>query len=477
MKEPGRIAQLLSLGEGDRVEFKTGVRNKTVLGQVVCGFLNSSGGFVVCGVAEDGKSVGVASPDEAATAIEALLMDGLTPKALVSVEVQVVEGKSLLVIEVPAGQDLPYAFQNAIYVREQGQTRLADVATIRDLVLRKQIAPERWERRFSFADIEADLDADELRATREDVTRTRGDVLRAGQEPARLLEELSVAKYGRLTHAGDVLFCRNPAARLPQVRVRAACYSGHKDEAKFRDQKAYQGPLVSVLEEVYAFVVRNTPNTSTFSPASLRRKDEPLYPAEAVREALVNAFAHRDYSSPSGGITVGVFPDRLEIWNSGGLPEGVTVEKLAQGQLSVLRNPDIAHVLYLRGLMERLGRGSVLILNACQKHGLPKPVWTSDERSGVRLTFFAPHVTPQDTPQDTPQVTPQVERLLAVVRGTMSREELMAGMGVSDRKHFMAAYLGPALELGLVEMTLPSKPTSGKQRYRLTPLGQQFKRP
>jgi ATP-dependent DNA helicase RecG len=201
-----------------------------------------------------------------------------------------------------------------------------------------------------------------------------------------------------------------------------------------------------------------------------------MYPAEAVREALVNAFAHRDYSSPSGGITVGVFPDRLEIWNSGGLPEGVTVEKLAQGQLSVLRNPDIAHVLYLRGLMERLGRGSVLILNACQKHGLPKPVWTSDERSGVTLTFFTPQVTPQVTPQDTPQVTPQVERLLAVVRGTMSREELMAGMGVSDRKHFMAAYLGPALELGLVEMTLPGKPTSGNQRYRLTPLGQQLKR-
>ena len=94
----------------------------------------------------------------------------------------------------------------------------------------------------------------------------------------------------------------------------------------------------------------------------------PLYPESAVREALINALGHRDYSSPSGGVSIHSFPRRLEIWNSGSLPDGVTAESLAKGHISVLRNPDIAHVLYLRGLMEKAGRGSVLMIHLTDDH-------------------------------------------------------------------------------------------------------------
>jgi ATP-dependent DNA helicase RecG len=92
-------------------------------------------------------------------------------------------------------------------------------------------------------------------------------------------------------------------------------------------------------------IIRNTPTNSTFSKNGLRRQDEFLYPPEAIREGLVNAFAHRDYTDSSGGIAVHIYPKRLEIWNSGSLPEGITPARLINGHLSVLRNPDIAHVL------------------------------------------------------------------------------------------------------------------------------------
>ena len=112
----------------------------------------------------------------------------------------------------------------------------------------------------------------------------------------------------------------------------------------------------------------------------LKRRDEPLYPSSAIREGLVNAFAHRDYSDFSGGITINIYPNRLEIENTGKFPEGVTPDKLTKGHISVLRNPDIAHVLYLRGFMEKMGRGSVMIQRACTERGLPPPQWYENER-------------------------------------------------------------------------------------------------
>lgn len=179
----------------------------------------------------------------------------------------------------------------------------------------------------------------------------------------------------------------------------------------------------------------------------------------AIREGIVNAFAHRDYSSFSGGIKVEISPVRLQIWNSGSLPDGVDADKLQQGHISVLRNPDIAHALYLQGYMEKLGRGSVLIRQACEDNGLAPPVWYSEGSSGVTLTFF------------TPEVAPEVEKLIVLVNGDIKRIELQHQLKLADAEHFRKHYLLPALEQGVLAMTIPEKPTSSNQRYRLTSQG------
>ena len=137
---------------------------------------------------------------------------------------------------------------------------------------------------------------------------------------------------------------------------------------------------------------------------------------------------------------------------------GVTTESLAKGHLSVLRNPDIAHALYLRGLMEKAGRGSVLMIQQCRESRLPDPAWKSDPL-GATVRFEAP------------QVTPQVERLVGVLNGPMTAAEIQAVMAIKDRVHFRNAYLKPSLATGAIEMTIPDKPNSSKQRYRLTALG------
>lgn len=275
------------------------------------------------------------------------------------------------------------------------QTIKADVETIRDMVTRRQVEPERWERRFSSAEIESDLSQDEILSTVNLLSNSSNIRFRDKNNLLKVLEDLSVSKYGRLTNAGDVLFSLNPAMRYPQTRVKAVYFLSDKTDSAYRDMKSFEGPLVSILEDVNSFIMRNTATKAKFSNNSLERSDESLYPFAAIREGLVNAFAHRDYSDFSGGISISIYPNRLEIWNSGSLPYGITPEALgARQNLSILRNPDISHVLYLRGFMEKLGRGSAMIRKTCEEIGLPAPRWHSDN-NGVTLTFFAPEVTPE----------------------------------------------------------------------------------
>ena len=504
-----QISELLSLGEGQRIEFKSNMKNSAALGRVICGFLNSAGGYLICGIGDRGGILGVEASDSTLAELEKKLHEGISPKALVSVQVQELTGKSVVVIEVPAGKDVPYAFRNTIYVRSGEATRAADPETIRDIVMRREIEPERWERRFSVADMESDVDLEEVHAAVVDSQKVRRAFFRDNSDTTKVLEDFSAAKYGRLTNGGDVLFAANPALRLPQIRIRAMRYNSDKAGSTYRDMKSFEGPLQVIFEDAYSFIVRNTPSVSRFIKGSPKREDSPLYPEDAVREALINALAHRNYSASSGGVAIHIFPRRLEIWNSGPLLEGVTTESLAKGHISVLRNPDIAHALYLRGFMEKAGRGSVLMIRQCLDNDLVAPEWKSDKVLGVTVTFHAPEGTPQaeaydgaHEPMTSGQVTAQVveegkhlvdkevrqlasklEDITAQVTAQVAAQVMLFCkeprgareiMGVVDLKHwktFQVNYLRPLLESGLIEMTIPEKRRSSKQKYRLTTKG------
>ncbi|MFN8740551.1 MAG: Fic family protein [Pirellula sp.] len=457
------ICEQLSLGDALQVEFKSKLVPFDSIGRVISGLLNTSGGFVICGIGSESEILGVNVKMEQLAEFESRLHASISPKTMISVQPQTLQGKQLVVIEVPKGHDVPYSFKNVIYLRDGNQTKPADGATIRQLVLNAEIAPERWERRLSLANIETDVASDAVMATVRDAQRVQRAFFSDPTDVVRTLEDLSAAKYGRLTNGGDVLFARNPAERLPQIRIRAIRYNSDKAGDKFSDMKSFEGPLSSIFEEAYSFIVRNIPSISRFLRGDPKRHDSPLYPEEAVREALINALAHRDYSASSGGVSIHVFPRRLEIWNSGPLPEGVTEANLLKGHISVLRNPDIAHVLYLQGLMEKAGRGSVLMVKQCQDAGLPAPAWKSDPKLGVTVVFQAPEVTPE--------VTPEVLGMLFILEGEMNRGEIMGAMGLKDEKHFRNHYQQTAIATGLIEMTIPDKPKSSKQRYRLTSLG------
>jgi len=209
----------------------------------------------------------------------------------------------------------------------------------------------------------------------------------------------------------------------------------------------------------------------------LRRLPSNEIPREVVAEAIVNAVAHRDYTS-NGSVQVMLFADRLEVWNPGGLPPSLTLEKLRQPHGSVPHNPLLAEPLYLTKYIERMGTGTGDMIKRCRDVGLAEPEFSLTDEFVIiirrKSRTNAKLVRPKSglrKGQVTPEVTPEVMNMLAAIQGEMGRKEIQARLGLTDEKHFREHYQQPAIAQGLIEMTIPDKPRSSKQKYRLTDPG------
>jgi ATP-dependent DNA helicase RecG len=169
-------------------------------------------------------------------------------------------------------------------------------------------------------------------------------------------------------------------------------------------------------------------------------------------------FGAQDY--PSGRK---IFDDRIEFFNPGTLPAGLTVKKLISGDyVSMIRNRLIADIFMEGGLIEKYGTGIRRILKAFRDYGLPDPKFEEVTR-GFRVTVYC-----HRTKIEKGKVAGEVRRLLSLCREPISRRELMVKLGLRHEDHFRKAYLIPALEAELIERTVPDKPRSRLQRYRLT---------
>jgi ATP-dependent DNA helicase RecG len=436
------------------------------VGPILCALLNCGGGIIRCGIEGKSTAIQLDKLEELKSTLEKSLIGSIKPISLFPIVEYVNGDTGALVIQVPSGQDIPYAYEHDIFVLDSGVATKADVNVIRDLVLNNQLITPRWERHSSLELTEKHLSKDaidELFSSE----RVPEDVMDKKRTVIEKLQVLALSQYGRLTNAADVLLAKNPEQRWPQTRVRAVAYRSKSDN-DYLDQKQFEGPVTLLVGEVLNFIERNTPSKAIFNEMTSKRINAPLYPREAVREALVNAFAHRDYSRHTGGIKVEISPTKLEIWNSGELPEEVDFLSSSQDSISILTNPDIANILYIQGYMEKLGRGSVVIKESCKKAGLPQPQWTSSPSTGVTLTFNT--LTNGDNNELT--IPSSISKLVMVLTEELSSTEIQEKLALKDNGNVLR-HLKNAINLELIERTIPNKPTSSKQKYRLTDLGRE----
>jgi ATP-dependent DNA helicase RecG len=419
-------------GEGPAQEFKTRTSAGLVraAGETVSGFLNTGGGRVLFGVTDDGRIVGQEVTDKTLRAISSELQQHLDPPAFPGIEVIRLGGdRAVVVVETDRGTRRPYSFRGKAYTRVGPTTLELSRDQYNELLLEAVHASSRWESQTAHGWVVGDLDEDQIiRAVSDAIRRGRlSDPLT--RDPAELLRGLGLIGSEGLLRAAVVLFAR--ADRVlpdyPQCRVRLARFKG-TDKGEFIDNRQYEGNAFELIVAANQFLRQHLPVSGRVVPNLFERQDDPIYPPEALREALANAFCHRDYATGGGSVGIAIFDDRLEITSPGGLHFGLTVDDLYRAHESRPWNPAIASVFYKCGIIESWGRGTLKMAELTERAGLPRPEF--EEMAGTLLVRFLPtrYVPPQRIGHD---LTSAQRQILAVLAdgGATSLADIYLGIG------------------------------------------------
>ena len=304
--------------------------------------------------------------------------------------------------------------------------------------------------------------------------RARQFPLTEDASPEELLEHLNLLNDGRPTNAAVLLFGKSPQRFLISSQVKCAHFHGTEVAKPIPSYQVHKGTAFDLVDQAVDFVLSKINRSIGTRAEGVRAPTTYEIPKEVVTEAIVNAVAHRDYTS-NGSVQVMLFADRLEVWNPGRLSPPLTLEKLRVAHPSVPGNPLLAESLYLAEYIERMGTGTLDMISRCVDAGLSEPEFTASGGfvTMVRRAVLAgtPRVPPEVIPEVIPEVTPEVMRMLSVIDGEMRRAEIQVELGLTDEKHFRQRYQQPAVAQELIEMTIPDKPRSSRQKYRLTEKG------
>lgn len=355
--------------------------------QTICAFLNEEGGWVLIGF-DGNSSVGVeGNVNHFIEELDQASLNEIFPQPLVYISGEDFEGKSVVLINVHKGSDQPYSYKGEYYVRKGNKTKTATSDEL-SLLLRSHRQQESIWERLSVTDAEyEDLNPGELSKTFSEAKKKDKN----NSLPDSMDEFLSYYKlkdYSNISNGAMLLFGFHPTKFIPQCRIRIIVMPYGKKGDSYADELIIEENLFASLSQVMGYFSRSLPLIGEFN-SSGNRDTVSKYPIQALREAIVNAIVHRDYSDFSGDITINIYLEKIEIINSGEISRNI-IDKNNKilPHHSVLRSPTIAHMFYLRGKMEKVGRGLNLIKDQFVSEGYKSPIWKC-EGGYTTLTLYS----------------------------------------------------------------------------------------
>jgi ATP-dependent DNA helicase RecG len=353
--------------------------------KVICSFLNGKGGQLVIGLDKNYKIKGVTKADEKADEIARFLEKEIVPEPAISVDVQNYKGKKLILINVWQGTNQPYILNGTVYFRKGSATVQANTAQLAKLIHGAQERSDRWEAKSAIEVELNDIDINEIKSCIVEA-HSAGRDLDIPSDPMQFLSKYSLYKNGDFTNAAVLLFGNEPTRFFPQIRVRLSVFKTDKTGEEIVYDKIFDKNLFQTVNQVTEFFDLAYGVSSSFKSTNWKRNDKLRYPRLPIREAILNAIIHRDYSSYSSSIAINIYPDKLQITSYGKLPKGITIKSLSEDHLSVPVNPDIAHAFFLRKWIEKIGIGTVKMIAECKDQGFEVPVWRTTGNA-VTVTF------------------------------------------------------------------------------------------
>ena len=460
----------------------------------VCAFANAQGGDLWIGVRDDGTPVGVRNAkklqEDIPNKIVSLL--GIVP------EVALVHHRGMDCIRIRVEpSNIPISLRGIYHVRSGATKQELSGIALQQFILRK--LGRTWDdipcHGATMADIDRKAVSYFIQRAREAGRIPEGASVR---DLAGTLQSLDLlAEDGTPKCAAILLFGKHPGCFFPAVAFRIGRFG--TDETDLIVQDSIEGNIIQMPDRVVERL-RTKYLLAPIHYEGMHRKEPLEIPEDALREAIYNSVVHKDYTGVH--IQLRVYADRLELWNDGGLPEGWTVRKLLANHSSKPRNKNIAATFYRAGFIEAWGRGIRKIREGFLAAGLPEPKIEAAD-GGVRITLYRPawvarelgagsradnaQVAAQDNAQVAPSVTHavanavthavdnavshQVMALLSVLTEDLGNAALLKVLALKNRDDMRIRYISPALRLGFIEYTIPDKPHSRFQKYRLTAKG------
>ena len=367
------ITELLATGENEKVEFKPSLSQLDNIMRSVSAFSNVKGGIVVVGVSDEGKVLGIDIGRKTMEDLAEYIKKNTDPPIFPSIEIVDIENKNVILVSVEESAEKPVFFKDKAYKRVSKTNQRISASEIRKLAKeggKKLYWDEQLCKGINFEDI----DNDKVSWFVKEAKRQRGLGIQEDATADEVLMRLGLSDDKKLTNAAALLFANDPDRFFTRPEVKCIRFKGKGVTGEMIDFKVVKGNLFDQMIETERFIYNNITLAAWIENGKLQRQEKWEYPPKAIREALANAFCHREYETTSGA-QVRIFDDRMEIWNPGRLPDGWTVETLKQKHESKPPNPLITEHFFWVKYVEEVGTGTNKLIDWCKEWDLPEPIF------------------------------------------------------------------------------------------------------
>jgi predicted HTH transcriptional regulator len=483
------LKNLLNQAEGKTLEFKRDMSSPNGIVKTLIAFANGAGGRLIIGVDDDKTVKGINESQHEEERLMNIIADNIVPLLVPRISFATIEDKTVMDILVYPSNSLPHYISsqgalNGTYVRLGSTNRKADIDLVHEL--------ERMGRGLKF---------DEEPCLRTALSDLDVDAITGHFGTSRTINEHSLQALNYVTtfqdkliptNGGIILFGKNRLSIFPDLFVQCARFKGNT-KADFIDHIEIHDYPLNAVDKVEEFVKKHA--LRGFKLNGFRRADDWNVPIEAIRELVINAFVHADYSARGKPIKIAIYDKSITIESPGILMPGMTIDKMKDGE-SVIRNFVIARTFREAKLFEQWGSGINRVLAICKEYGLPEPI--AEETGGkLRWTIQVDITKPPNPDEELARTKDAIEHLHKegydtadnLVRDVLSlksielleyaykprsRRQLLEHIGLGNNTQNAKKYIQPLLENGFLTLTFPDIPKHPKQKYFNSRLASDF---
>ena len=370
------IVELMRKGESENVEFKENFDKKAI--ETAVAFANTKGGIILIGVSDKNEVKGVQIGKETLKKWANQISQSTEPGIIPEIGHSGIDDKRVVIIRIKEFPIKPVSIRGRYLIRMGNSNRIMPKYEIAQMHFHS--TGMSWDKLPARDTMIEDIDFEKVKRYIKKANETGRRKIGDDEKPLQVLEKLELIKEEQPTWAAILLFRKDTKRFLSQAAIHCGRF---KEETIVIDDRMIEGTIIEQVDEVMSFIRKNI-NVKFVMTGKPAREQVWDYPLEALREAIINAVCHRDYTI-SSNTEVRIYDDKLIAWSPGGLPFGITIEDLYKPHSSVLRNKGIGEIFYDIGWIEQWGSGIDKMRNACAKAGLPEPQF--EEYQGFRVIF------------------------------------------------------------------------------------------